>query len=325
MLNLTLIKYLRAPDTSLILVTAIILGGLIGHFMPVAGAWISNYVDFTVLTLVGLLFFGVRFGILSKIGKSFRFFLIALMANFIIVPVLGYGVASLFLSAYPLFLVGLIIYFMAPCTDWFLSFTKLSKGNVALGALLIPVNMIIQLLLYPFYLQWFTHNSVNVDAAVVGTALLEWFLLPLLIALIMHYLLQILLKPRQFEAVLEKADNTTLWITALLVLQIFAGNIALTIDHFEVLAWVLIAVCCFFMLTFLLGEFLSYFFKNDYPEHALLTMTIASRNAPLMLAVTMAVFPDQPLIYAALVIGMLVEIPHLTILQRLLLSRRKRF
>jgi hypothetical protein len=74
MLNLTLIKYLRAPDTSLILVTAIILGGLIGHFMPVAGAWISNYVDFTLLTLVGLLFFGVRFGILSKIGKSFRFF-----------------------------------------------------------------------------------------------------------------------------------------------------------------------------------------------------------------------------------------------------------
>ena len=79
------------------------------------------------------------------------------------------------------------------------------------------------------------------------------------------------------------------------------------------------------MLTFLLGEFLSYFFKIDYPEHALLTMTIASRNAPLMLAVTMAVFPDQPIIYAALVIGMLVEIPHLTILQRILLSRRRRF
>lgn len=43
-----------------------------------------------------------------------------------------------------------------------------------------------------------------------------------------------------------------------------------------------------------------------------------------MLAVTMAVLPDQPLVYAALVIGMLVEFPHLTALRRLLLGARRR-
>ena len=53
-------------------------------------------------------------------------------------------------------------------------------------------------------------------------------------------------------------------------------------------------------------------------------MSSAARNAPLMLAVTMAALPDQPLIYAALVIGMLVEFPHLTALRRLLLSARRR-
>jgi len=48
-------------------------------------------------------------------------------------------------------------------------------------------------------------------------------------------------------------------------------------------------------------------------------MTIAARNAPLMLAVTMVALPDQPLIYAAIVIGMLLEFPHLTALQRVLM------
>jgi len=43
-----------------------------------------------------------------------------------------------------------------------------------------------------------------------------------------------------------------------------------------------------------------------------------------MLAVTMTALPGQPLIYAALVIGMLVEFPHMTALRHLLLSSRRR-
>ncbi len=47
----------------------------------------------------------------------------------------------------------------------------------------------------------------------------------------------------------------------------------------------------------------------------------AARNAPLMLGVTVSAFPGRPLIYAALVIGMLVEFPHLTVLRHLLLKQ----
>jgi hypothetical protein len=38
-----------------------------------------------------------------------------------------------------------------------------------------------------------------------------------------------------------------------------------------------------------------------------------------MLGVTVAAFPEQPLIYAALILGMLVEFPHLTLLRTLML------
>jgi hypothetical protein len=43
-----------------------------------------------------------------------------------------------------------------------------------------------------------------------------------------------------------------------------------------------------------------------------------------MLAVSMVALPEQPLIYAALVIGMLVEFPHLIALRCLLLNTRRR-
>ena len=118
---------------------------------------------------------------------------------------------------------------------------------------------------------------------------------------------------------LEFIDNAIPWLTSLLVFQIFAGNISKILQYHGVFVLILVAIISFFMLTFLLGEFLSRLFKLNYPEHALLTMTIAARNAPLMLAITMAVLPNQPLVYAALIIGMLVEFPHLTLLRRLLL------
>jgi ACR3 family arsenite efflux pump ArsB len=305
---------------SSMLIIAIVTGALLGYFVPVTGQWLGNGVDYTLLALVVLLLFGVRFSALFQALSNLRFLIIALVANFVIVPLMGYGIASLFLAAHPLFIVGLVIYFMSPCTDWFLSFTRLSGGNVALGTALIPINMTVQLLLYPLLLQWFTQNTVQVEAGTIGSTLLQWFLLPLLVAVTVHQALRLSLKPNRFEYVLERVDQATPWVTALLVLQLFAGNIATILAHRTVFVWVLAAVFTFFLLTFLLGEGVSRLFRLRYPEHVLLTMTIAARNAPLMLAVTIAALPNQPLIYAALVIGMLVEFPHLTLLRRLLLS-----
>ncbi|MBT2786369.1 MULTISPECIES: arsenic resistance protein [unclassified Halomonas] len=324
---LTLSSHDRLPAatlTSSLLVMAIIIGALLGHFAPVRGQWLGDNVDTTLLTMIGLLFFSVRLNVLAQQASNLRFIAIAMVANFIVVPLIGYGVASLFMSAHPLLMVGLVIYFMSPCTDWFLGFTRLAGGNVALGMALIPVNMALQLLLYPVYLQWFTPHTGAVDPPLIATTLLYWFLLPVIAALTLHHTLRFMLGEQRFEQCLTFADRATPWVIALLVLQIFAGNIASILAHRYVFAWLLLSVFVFFVLTFVLSEAISRGCRLDYPEHALLTMTIAARNAPLMLAVTMTVLPGQPLIYAALVIGMLVEFPHLTLLRRILLALRRR-
>ena len=304
--------------STLLLLTVISVGTLCGYFYPLIGEWLASGIDYTLLALVTLLFFCVRFTALLQVLVHFRFLLIALSANFILVPLLGYSVAFLFLSESPLLVVGLVIYFMSPCTDWFLSFTRLSGGNVPLGTVLIPINMLLQLLLYPFFLQLFTQNAAEINASIIAETLINWFFLPFVLASVLHQVVRRILKPRWFELTLKAADGATLWITALLILQIFAGNISTIFENRAMLIWVIPAVFTFFVLNFFLGEVLRRVFNLAYPEHALLTMTIAARNAPLMLGVTMVVIPDQALVYAVIVIGMLVEFPHLTILSRIL-------
>ncbi|WP_449256011.1 arsenic resistance protein, partial [Bosea sp. (in: a-proteobacteria)] len=110
---------------------------------------------------------------------------------------------------------------------------------------------------------------------------------------------------------------------AALVVEIFAAHIEVILANAPVFATMLLAICLFFVATFILGEIVSRLAGFAYPEHALLTMTTAARNAPMMLVVTMIALPDQPLVYAAIIIGMLVEFPHLTALRQILLRGRQ--
>ena len=54
--------------------------------------------------------------------------------------------------------VGLIFYLVAPCTDWFLGFTKLANGDVDINLAILPINLISQILLLPVYLFLFTNS-----------------------------------------------------------------------------------------------------------------------------------------------------------------------
>lgn len=318
-----IITHITNLNSTLLLVGAIIFGIVLGGTSPDLGNSLGSYVDPTILVLVSLLFFEVRFEALSRARKHLRFLSIAWVTNFIIVPTIGFGIASLFLSGQPLFFTGLLIYFIAPCTDWFLGFTKLAGGNTALGTILLPINMLSQLALYPIYLSLFAQKTVNVDISSATTTMIDWFLVPFIGALGIHIALRYALPGRYFDQLLTLVNAAIPFVIAVLVALIFAANIATIFAHLGTFALILIAVFSFFAVMYVVGERVSRFFRFSYPEHALFTMTTAARNAPLMLGVTAAALPNQPLMYAAIIIGMLVEFPHLTILKHVLLKQKK--
>lgn len=307
------------PGTTLLLLAAIVAGSVMGGFSSDAGAQLAGCVDPLILTLVFVLFFEVDFLALRSAGGQGRCLALCWVCNFLVIPWLGWGVASVFLSGQPLLLTGLLIYFMAPCTDWFLGFTRLARGNTALGAVLLPVNLVTQLLLYPVYLGLLAGHSTGHGVISLGATLGHWFLAPFLGAVALHMLLRVVLPAGWFAFLRVMAGRLVPWIIAAMVVCIFAANIAVILERAPAFLLILGAVFVFFMLTYFLAEAAARLGRLAYPERALLTMTTAARNAPLMLGVTMAVMPGQPLVHAALVIGMLVEFPHLTALKHLLL------
>ena len=311
-----------APFSAAALFLAVIaLGAIAGLLAPAYSSTFSEGADATLLLLIFLLMFELRLGAVFKAFGNTKVLGLAWAANFLLVPVIGFGIASLIFSGQPLLFVGLMIYFLAPCTDWFLGFTRLAKGDTEVGAALIPINMVTQILLFPLWLWLFAQSTGLVEFEAMPNMLLQWFILPLACAQALRFACSRFLPQAWNDRVLSLAASVIPFVLAALIFQLFATHIGVIALSWSVIALVILAVCMFFGATFATGEILSRVGGLSHKQRVLLSMTMAARNAPLMLALTAIAIPDQPLVLAVIVAGMLIEIPLLTALKQVLVLR----
>ena len=311
---------LRAGLTTALFLTAILLGSLLGGLAPAAAEHVSGLTDPLILVLVGTLFFTLRLDGLPALRRAPRTVLLAVGMNFLAIPVIALVLTALLPS--DTLRLGVLIYCLAPCTDWFLGFTRLAGGDTTTGAALIPVQLTLQLMLYPLWLSVFVGEQVAATVATAGPTLLTWFVLPAGIGLGVRLLLRLALPTAAVRRrIVAAVDRAIPMVIAAVIVTIFAGNVGTILTDPAAFAWVLVVVFLFFAATYALGEGVARLVRLRYSEHALLTMTTSARNAPLMLAVTTIALPDQPVVHAAIILGMLIEFPHHTVITQLLRRR----
>ncbi|QNE48350.1 symporter [Glaciihabitans sp. INWT7] len=308
-----------ASLTTLLFLGAILAGSLAGSIVPGSREVLGGVVDPLILLLVGSLFFTVRLDGLPALRRAPRTVLLALSMNFLLIPVIAFTL-TLLLPGEAL-RIGVLIYCLFPCTDWFLGFTRMAAGETSIGAALIPLQMTLQLALYPVWLAVFTGHQVSSTIGAVAPALLTWFAVPAGAAIVARVFL-LGAPPRvSRHRILGTVDRAIPFVISAVILCLFAANVETILHNLAGFAWVLLVVFLFFVATYVLGQTVGRVFRLRYPEHVLLTMTTSARNAPLMLAVTTVALPNQPVVYAAIILRMLIEFPHLTVITHLLRRR----
>lgn len=291
--------------TSLLILLAIILGIGAGTQIP-ALQNAGQYVDYLVLALVFLVMADVQMHKIVRAIKEPKVLLIAWLSNFAIIPILGFGLAQLFFADQPYVALGISIYFMSPCTDWFLGFTRMAHGNTALGSVLLPINMLTQFLLYPIWLKLFAgHSIAAISALDIANTLLQWFLLPVGAAIVVRF---ISIKWPMVRSTLARLTNPVIYALSFLI---FAVNVREIIANLNIFLLVLLCVLCFFVVSLAITEAIAKWQKLSHENHVLYTITTSARNAPLMLSLSTVAIADAPLLYATIIIGMLIEFPYL--------------
>lgn len=302
-----------------VLIMAMVIGLVAGT--TVGGIWASS--NTIIYVSLVLLVYGIALGTpLSAVARSYRnrrFFAIALLDNFVAIPIIGFLLALGFLYSTPLIYVGFILYVVNPCTDWFLVFTGMAKGDVPLGLALLPINLIVQIILIPVFLLIFAGQLIPIPLWAFVETSVVFIAIPFAGAMVTNWL-AIKYKGTEWkEKKMAKSPIQIQTITlALIIFFMFAGQTQVILDNLLALSVVLIPVAIFIVVSFFIARFIGIWAKLSYEEYALLSCTTIARNSPLALAISYGLFPDEPLIQVAIIIGVLIELPALVLLVKVL-------
>lgn len=298
----------------LIIFSAIILGLIFSKIQIIAQN--SDYLIniFLCLMLFGL-FLEIPLKDIKNSFKNYKFTQTSLIINFIWTPLFGYFLGSLFLKGNIDILIGFFMLILTPCTDWYLIFTKLAKGDLTLSLSILPLNLILQILLLPVYLIIFTSGSM-----LNYTQLLYSLLIVIVIPFLLSQIIKHVLNNNLNKKLSNIFNNLEIWLLSLAVFCIFTSQGKLLFNNLNSLIIIFIPLILFFTINLILDLIISKKIKFTYKEYASLTMTTLARNSPLALAIAINSFPNNKLISIALIIGPLIELPVLYIVSKLCLK-----
>lgn len=309
---------------TLIILLAVGAGLLLGQIEAV-----RIYAEYLIVPSLAAMLYGLFLSIplkdLTKGFKNKRFALGSLAINFLWTPVLAWLLGYFLLSEHPYLWIGFIMLMVTPCTDWYLIFTQIAKGNIALSTAILPINLILQVVLLPLYLFLFSGVSGSIDPSTLWQSILIVLIAPFLLAQLTGSKMlnrngKISLK-QKFIPFFTKAQLAFL---CLAIAAMFATQGEYLLDNPEMLYLMFIPVMAFFLINYFFSQMIGDLLKFSYQDKVSLSMTTLARNSPISLAIAVTAFPDQPLIALALVIGPLIELPILVLVSQTLLFQRSK-
>ena len=295
----------------IIIFTAIIIGLIFSNMQTIAQNTGNLINIFLCLMLFGL-FLEVPLNELKDSFKNTKFTATSLIVNFIWTPLFGYFLGSLFLKGNVDVMIGFFMLILTPCTDWYLVFTKLAKGDLTLSLSILPINLVLQIILLPIYLVIFFSSANTMDYAQLAHSLLIVIVIPFIAAQIVKFILNSDLKEKAGEVF----SNLQICFLALAVFCIFASQGELLFTNLDSVITIFVPLIIFFIANTIIDLLLCEKINFTYEEYASLTMTTLARNSQLALAIAINSFPGHELISIALVIGPLIELPVLYVVSR---------
>jgi len=314
-----------------------VLGVVLGKFVPGFSDFFSKLqiaqINIPIAVLIWLMVFPmmlkIDFTSIKNVGKNPKGLILTWVVNWLIKPFTMFGLASLFF--YIIFkilipaelakdyLEGAVLLGAAPCTAMVFVWSSLTNGNPAYTLMQVATNDLIILVAYvPIVGLLLGISGITIPWLTLLLSVVLFIVVPLVFASITR---ATVIKKRGLdylnEKVIKKLDPITIIGLLLTLTIIFSLQADLIINNPLHILLIAIPLVIQTFIIFGIGFTGAKLLKLPYDIAAPAGMIGASNFFELAVAVAVAIFPLNPGVALATIVGVLVEVPVMLLLVKI--------
>jgi len=305
------------------------IGVMIGYFIPSIPNFLGKFEIASVNIPIGILIWlmiypmmlKIDFTSIKNVGKNPKGLYVTWIVNWLIKPFTMFGIAYLFFmvifkSVIPLnlandYLAGAVLLGAAPCTAMVFVWSSLTKGNPAYTLVQVATNDLIILLLFAPIVGFLLNVSgISVPWLTLFLSVFLFVVIPLVAA---SFTRHIIIKNQGLEyyndKFIPKFSKVTISGLLLTLVLIFSLQSEIIISNPLHILYIAIPLVIQTFMIFFIAYYAAKKLKLSHDIAAPAGMIGASNFFELAVAVAIALFPLNPGVALATIVGVLVEVP----------------